>query len=175
VTAPPVVPSWIRLAAGVWVVGFLFVFFSQELPNNRPVTRWDVWSAVPFVLMDAVDPPQTETSLPRGLQYLGQRLPLWGMAGLILAGAWGWGTVIVARLLRDSDWTSLERHYFAGLLGLSAISLLVLAFGLIGFLASIPLTILLVGGFVAGLMAHRNTLTRHAVPTTSSARSCCRL
>ncbi|MDP1796569.1 MAG: hypothetical protein Q8K78_03770, partial [Planctomycetaceae bacterium] len=92
--AVPTVPPWMRLAAVVWVVGFLFVFFNQELPNNRPATRWEVWSLVPFALMDAVDPPQTEGSLPRGVMYLGQRLPLWGLAAFIVAGAWGWGTVI---------------------------------------------------------------------------------
>lgn len=178
--AVPTVPPWMRLAAVVWVVGFLFVFFNQELPNNRPATRWEVWSLVPFALMDAVDPPQTEGSLPRGVMYLGQRLPLWGLAAFIVAGAWGWGTVIwqiafpivchwLCQCLRmkrsvpndekdtgrtsgtlsglsdgSPDWTSLEQHYFASLLGLSAVSLIILVLGLAG-----ALSVIVLGSFFA--------------------------
>lgn len=157
---PSVVPAWMRFAAGVWVVGFLLVFFNQVLPNNQPVTRWDVWTVVPFVLMDALDPPQTETSLPRGLQYLGQRVPLWFHAGVILGGAWGWGLLALRGLgIRGSEWSSrsketwtpLEQHYFAGLLGLSFVSLIVLGLGLAGLLSAALLWAVLVIGIVVGL------------------------
>ena len=158
---PSVVPAWMRVAAGVWVLGFLFVFFNQVLPNNQPVTRWDVWTIVPFALMDAIDPPQTETSLPRGVEYLGQRLPLWFQAGVTLGGAWGWGCGVLRVLgLRGREesppatdaWTPLELHYFAGLLGLSFVSLVILGLGLAGLLSAVLLWVLCVLGGVLGLV-----------------------
>ena len=167
VSAPPVVPSWMRLAAAVWLIGFLFVFFNQVLPNNRPTTRWDVWTVVPFVLMDAVDPPQTDTSLPRGLQYLGQRVPLWGMAGLILAGAWGWGVGVLKAIgIGRDDWTPLEQHYFAGLLGLSVLSLITLALGLIGALSSLLLILMLVASITLGTVFTLRESKSVPVPTS---------
>ncbi len=161
----PTVPPWMRLAVVVWLTGFLFVFFNQKLPNNPP-TRWEVWMVVPFVLMDAVDPPQTETSLPRGLSHLGQRLPLWGLAAFILGGAWGWGLVPLRMLTPGSESTPLERHYFAGLLGLSMVSLVVLALGLIGVLSSILLGAFLAVGVGCGvwlIWRERTTAAKTAV------------
>ncbi len=199
----PTVPPWMRIAVVVWLLGFLFVFFNQVLPNNRPFTRWDVWSLVPFALMDAVDPPQTEGSLPRGLSYLGQRLPLWGLAAFILAGAWGWGVLAqryglsfvchwLCQCLRieppvteagkdtgrasstpsgGSGWTPLEQHYFAGLLGLSAVSLMVLALGLAGALSAVWLGSLLAVGLCGGawhLWRDRSAAVHQNVPLSST-------
>jgi hypothetical protein len=127
-------PVWAEAARWSWVLLFLWLFFSQTLPNNQPVTRLEVAQSAPFTLMDAVDPPTGPGSLPRGWQYLPQRLPLWGTAALLLAGAWGLGQWL---LWLAGPWslTRGERFYFAGLMGLSGLSLLILAGGLAGIMS----------------------------------------
>jgi len=124
--------SWLGIA---WVWGFLFVFVCQPLPNNGNLPRYEILPLLPFAILDAVDPPQEAGSPPRGIIYLGERLPLWGVAAFIALTAWAAGTLVLS-WLPDLRLTIAERAYFGTLLGLSLVSLLTLGLGLAGWLST---------------------------------------
>lgn len=127
-------PAWRSWLGIAWVWGFLVVFICQPLPNNGNIPRYEILPLLPFALMDAVDPPQETGSLPRGIVYLGERLPLWGAAAFIAVTAWAAGTLLLC-CLPDLQLTASERIYFAVLTGFSLVSLLTLGLGLIGWLS----------------------------------------
>ncbi len=119
----------------VWVWGFFGLFLQQPLPNNGGLLRREVAPYLPFAILDTLDPPADETSLPRGPAYLPERLPLWGIAIVSVAAAWGAGTLLLSRL-RLERLDHAERHYFATLIGLGLLSLFVLGSGYAGALST---------------------------------------
>lgn len=127
--------EWITWLGVVWVWFFLGLMLSQPLPNNGGLRRYELLPLLPFSLLDAIDPPVEPTSPPRGLAYLGERLPLWGVAAVIGLCAWslGWGLL---GGLRGLALTNSERHYFAVLLGLGCVAVLTLACGACGWLST---------------------------------------
>ncbi len=150
---------WYGLLVCVWIGLFLWLFFSRELPNNRPTTGWDVWELAPYKILDAIDPPTGPGIPPRSWSSLGWRGVLWCFAAYILAGSWGWGRVALRLMNRfgsqtlepatapETCLTTTERIAFAGLLGLACTATLVLLLGLLGWLSFWPLIIWLgVGG-----------------------------
>ncbi|OYW24725.1 MAG: hypothetical protein B7Z55_01370 [Planctomycetales bacterium 12-60-4] len=128
-------PKWVRWIAVGWVWLFLVIFVCQPLPNNGNVRRYEILPVLPFAVMDALDPPAEPGSLPRGLIYLGERLPLLGIALVIAVTAWSAGTLLLT-WLPDLRLTSSEQCYFAMLVGLSLVSLLTLGLGLAGWLSA---------------------------------------
>jgi len=161
-------PWWHEVAALAWLAAFLVSFFAQELPNNRPLTRHRLaLSAVVtdpelatqpllFDLFDALDPPQDPNGPPRGWRYLGQRLPLWGTATLILAGGWGLGVLLMLGF-RLGTWSFWEILPLGSLLGLSGISLITLGLGLCGVLWQPAFVGMLIFFAVAGVITVRQT------------------
>lgn len=137
-------PSWWLGLAVVWLVGFLLFFFTRPMPNLRGTfaeTRAEAWEAVPLVVLDWIfpsgTPPSTSPLAPEmqsGWRFLPERLVLWGVAGFILAGAWGIGHLLLRWLVPKESLTSLERFVFACGVGLSVVSLLTLCCGVMGFL-----------------------------------------
>lgn len=121
--------------AVMWFAFVLTVFFSLELPNNRPAVRWQIWLAVPQ-LLDFVDPlPRDVNSGHAGWRYLSQRFDLVGIALVILVGAWGSGHLVL-RVIRPSlPARCVERTVFAFGTGLATLSLMTLAAGLAGALS----------------------------------------
>lgn len=130
--------------AVVWLVGFSLYFFTRPMPNLRGTfapTRAEAWEVVPLVVLDwifpSATPPQNSPLAPEmqsGWQFLPERLALWGMAAFILAGAWGLGHLLLRWLIPKGLLAPLERFVFACGVGLSAVSLLTLLCGLMGFL-----------------------------------------
>ncbi len=116
------------LFAGVWLVGFFVYFFSLDLPNNQGYPRSRVWLDLPDLLSSvSVSGPNN------GWRYLPQRFDVWLVAGAILAGAWGIGHLALRFIGVGLPRRSSERTVFAFGLGLSALSLTTLGFGLLGW------------------------------------------
>lgn len=135
----------IRLVlALVWLGLFSTWFYSFGLPNNRPAERWMVWSALPFDLLDLLDPPTAEPpALPWSWLNLTQRLPFLVVACFLWIAAVCIGRLELRALRLFSLFDRAERLFFAACLGLSTLSLVVLGFGLIGWMSRWPLLIVL--------------------------------
>lgn len=126
---------WRLATAAIWLVVFFVYFFSLDLPNNQGYPRSQVW---------LVEVPGLPTSMAAsgphsGWRYLSQRLDVWLVAGIILAGAWGCGHLLLRLIDPPLPRPSSERTVFAFTLGLSALSLVTLAFGLAGLLSRVLL------------------------------------
>jgi hypothetical protein len=164
VTTTRPVPSsrdWRPFAAVTWLVVFLAVYFSQPLPNNGNIIRWELWPALPFAVLDAIDPPQEPGSPPRGWAYFGKRWTLIGTAFTLYAGAFGAGMLLIA-CIPTAGWHGSEEQFFVLLLGLAVESLLILLLGLAGALSATLLhtcifALALLGIFVYGHRVSRGT------------------
>ncbi len=134
-------------AAPIFLVLFFALFYSQTLPNNRPLTRLDVWEALPFIYLNLIDPIHEEGAIPSGWTYFPQRLPMMGVAGFVLLGCWSMGGLALRGLNRwfgsKSCFTMLERETISIVLGLAIWSVVVLGLGLMGLLSQILFIILL--------------------------------
>jgi hypothetical protein len=119
---------WLSLA---WLVGFSLFFYSFTLPNLH-VGRFLILFSLPDLL-----PVSQLASAPWG--NLGQRADLFGIAALILSGAWGLGQLAM-RIIRPPverpplERFSVEHTFFAMALGIGAAGLLTLGCGLAGLL-----------------------------------------
>ncbi len=160
-----------RVISIIWPVLFCLWFFSFDLPNNRPATRWMVWPNVPFELMDLVDPPVLPNALPWSWLYLGQRLPFLSIAVVLWVGAICLGRMELRLLRICSAWGRSERFFLAGCLGLSTLSLLMLGLGLLGLLSRWPLLLIIAGATFAecwwtwhGLPAHAASHAQRNAP-----------
>lgn len=119
----------------VWLLLFFIAFLSLPLTNNQEIDRWYIVPEIPFLLLDLVDPLPEENPHPVGWAYFPQRIPLMGVAAVVLLGAWGVGQ-LVTRLIRiPLHPFTAERTVFASGLGLSLVSLLTLGGGLLGILS----------------------------------------
>lgn len=149
--------AWCGVA---WAVLFLLVMLHQPLPNNGQILRKELLPFLPFALLDVIDPPQTETSLPRGLAYLPERLPLWGTAAVVVLAAWALGSWLLSRLpaLRLS---AGEFRYFSVLVGFGVLALLTLGLGYLGLLSSWLFWLILLG--VTGLAVWQRPERRQVV------------
>ena len=115
-------------AATAWLVAAAAAFFAQTLPNNAPISRLDILTLQPFVTDAAFG--FTDNG---GLRFLGQRLPVFAMAAAVVGASLAVGDLILRRLdaVPSDRWL---RVGLAGGLGLSGVSLAVLALGLAGLL-----------------------------------------
>lgn len=121
--------------AVIWVWGFLAIFICQPLPNAGIPHRYDILPLLPFAVMDAIDPPTELSGPPRGLAYLPERLPLFGVALIIGMAAWSAGICLLS-LTPGLKLSLLEQTYFATLIGFGLIALLTLGLGLLGWLST---------------------------------------
>lgn len=117
-------------AALIWVLAFLSIFFSLDLPNSGtpPVNRRDLWLELPVLLQNCVI--QAADATPAGWQFFPQRFPAIGPALLIIVGAVSIGSLLL-RLLQIRREQALEQLVLAYGLGISATSLLTLGCGLL--------------------------------------------
>ena len=134
--------------AVVWLLLFTAWFHSFGLPNNQPAVRWMVWAGLPFDLLDLLDPPVIKNAAPWSWLFLAQRLPFLLIASLIWAGAWGLGSLLLRGLRLHESFDPIERTFFAGCLGLAAVSLMMLGLGLLGAMSRLLLGALLLIPFV---------------------------
>jgi 4-amino-4-deoxy-L-arabinose transferase-like glycosyltransferase len=141
---------WWALAAAVWLTLFLGVFFFLELPNNRPIVRWQIWTIVPE-LLDFIDPPPAPPGEHSGWEYFPQRFDLLAVMAVILAGAWGAGHLLLRALRLSRGLAPAEQTVFAFGIGLSALSLATLLLGFAGILSRPVLGSFVALCFIAGL------------------------
>jgi hypothetical protein len=150
--------AWQVGAALAWLAAFSCFFYSLDLPNNRPLTRLDVWEAS-LSLPELVSPPEPGPQAPpqerviwnnSGWRFFPQRFDLIGVALVILAGAWGVGSLLLRLIVVPDD--RMERTVFAFGLGLAALSLLTLACGLAGWFSGPVLAIVLGASFITALV-----------------------
>ena len=118
----------------IWFAGFCVAFFSLKLPNSE-YTRHEILLQLPWLLLDVVDPPPVPDAPPSGWQFVPQRLHMAGVSLLILAGAWGFGRLVLRCLGPQRDLSFALRTTFAFGLGLAVVSLMTLGAGLLGTLS----------------------------------------
>ncbi|MFK7776708.1 MAG: hypothetical protein QM501_01135 [Gimesia sp.] len=141
-------------SALIWLLLFFVAFISFTLPNNPSISRWDIVTQLPYLLMDLVDPPPVENPHPSGWTYFPQRFPLIGIALVILLGAWGVGQIITRLIKIPLAPFTAERTVFAYGVGISVVSLLTLGGGLLGILSQglcylVLVSLALLGSFSA--------------------------
>jgi hypothetical protein len=126
-------PLWKLLIAGLWIVGFLWYFFEQPI-SGPDVRRFDLWLMMADAVLGVSESPKPgqDGVPPSGLQYLPQRLPIfgWALAIVVIAGTHGLAAVQCLRpplpLLHS------ERIVLCFGTGLSLLSLITLCCGLAG-------------------------------------------
>ncbi|MFH1304686.1 MAG: hypothetical protein ABIK07_26840 [Planctomycetota bacterium] len=138
----------------LWLLLFFIAFISFTLPNSNPATsRWDVFTYLPYLLMDLVDPLPVENPPPSGWTYFPQRFPFIGIALVVLAGAWGLGQLITKLIKIPLAPYTAERTVFASGVGISAVSLLTLGGGLLGILSQSLCYLVLILLAAAGIVS----------------------
>ncbi|MGE3317190.1 MAG: hypothetical protein AB7O26_18895, partial [Planctomycetaceae bacterium] len=119
------------LLALAWLVAFLGFFYQFDLPNDPgDATRFDLW----MILPDLLPPPPVSNGAPYGWRNLPERFDILLVAGTILAGAWGFGHLLLRLLRVPLEKPCAERTAFALGIGLAGLSLVALGCGLAGLL-----------------------------------------
>lgn len=126
--------------AFAWIIGFSIWFHHFDLPNNH-ISRWLIWTAIRFDLLDLVDPPVQPGAAPWSWFFLLQRIPFISIAIAVWIAAWGYGSWLLRGL--DLKLRDLEQLFFALCLGLSCVSLVMLSLGVCGCLSRWPLMVIL--------------------------------
>lgn len=154
-------PRWHVACATVWLLVFAACFYQFDLPNSSPrVNRTEVWRQLPSLLINMVDPPPPAADdiearqlwKHAGWRFWSQRFGMYGVSLTILAGAWGWGSLVLRLLRVPLPAWSLERIFFAGTCGLAVVSLLTLGCGLAGLLSRGLLASCLLAGLIGELI-----------------------
>ncbi|MEP3481487.1 MAG: glycosyltransferase family 39 protein [Fuerstiella sp.] len=169
--------TWKLALAAVWLVGFLWLFFTQLLPNNstneNPISRLNIWAAIISDPLSLLNPLDYSWSNPRAAwSNFSQRIPHLSTAVMIWLSAWGIGAFGRHVLLSKTSLRRSECLVIDGGVGLSSLSLLVLFCGVLG---SFNKTILLAPGYILGCvfmgMAFRRKVAghRHAIGTSPAA------
>lgn len=161
---PATTPAWKLLIAAIWIIGFLWLFFAQVLPNNstseNQLSRMDLWSAIKADAFDLLNPfDYSWRDQQASWSNLSERVPHVITAVMIWLSAWGYGSFARALLLSRVSLRSAERFVVDGGLGLSLLSLIVLFCGVIGRLDQASL---LGPGYVFGMLAIALAIKRKA-------------
>ena len=169
---PAVSPRWrwALIAATAWLVGYPLWFYRFELYNSPSVSRIDVWTNLPSLLLDTIDPPLpnandadaeqlTALHAQSGWRNLPQRFDLFVIAGVIFAGTWGTGHLALRLIRVPLPHRCVERTFFAFGVGLSVLSLVTLVCGLGGLLSRSVL-----GTFIAASLLAELALRLRARP-----------
>ncbi|MEQ9411129.1 MAG: glycosyltransferase family 39 protein [Fuerstiella sp.] len=131
-------------AAVVWVVAFLYFFFSQDLPNNspdadQPLTRLDIWHDIARNWTAFLNPLDYSSGDDAGWQYFGQRLPFVGVALTLWLSAWCLGEAACGSVVSRIHLLTSERLVISLGTGVSLFTLWVLLCGLTGQMNMVPL------------------------------------
>lgn len=119
-----------------WLIVFFMLFFTSDLPNasvgDQTVSRLTIIQLLPELIWSNFV-PNSGPMVPSGWKYLLQRGPILAYAGFMLIGILCAGRIVM-RLLSRTWLPWAEFNSLAAGLGMSAISLMTLAFGLAGHL-----------------------------------------
>ena len=138
-----------EVLCALWIVGFLALFFLQDLPNNSqadaPIFRSDVWDLAVDNLPSLLNPfdvsHATADRIDSGWHLLPQRLPFVLIACTLFVAALLVGTAATNPLLYRCDLRRAERLVMQAGVGLSLQSLWTLIAGRFGFLSTVALLI----------------------------------
>lgn len=121
------------ILAGCWAVGFLGVFFQQEMPNTS-VSRLEIWKLIRDSWPSILNPFDYSggPDLKAGWQYFGERIPFVVTAITLMTASWGLGSVSCRRLLTNIQITKSEQLVIVLGAGISIQTLWAFACGLIG-------------------------------------------
>lgn len=132
--------STFRMLAVLWLVGFLFFFFSSNLGNNPSLSRnlfWlDAINNLPTLLNPFDVSHATSASADFGWHLLPQRWPFIKVAIVLLVACLAIGTTITHPLLKLTELNHCERFVIQAGLGLSFQSLWTLILGASGQLST---------------------------------------
>ncbi len=129
--------SWLAL---VWLLGFVWLFFSQSLPIADVSRIGFVWRA-PFSMLDVIDPPEIENlstifenPVQPGFHTLPSRWDLILVFALIWGAIWGWGRTVLTGLITATwDLNRAECFLFASACGVAVVTFATLGTGLAGW------------------------------------------
>ncbi len=132
---------YLPLLACLWLVAFYLFFYSQELPNAQKLengeqpTRWVVWQAIDYFLLENIAPIRDENSPASGWEYLPERAGFLLVALFVywVAHALGTGLFHLAGGKIDQIGRP-EWHALSLAVGLSGLSLITLGLGRLGLL-----------------------------------------
>ena len=118
------------ILAVVWLFATTLLFYTSSLPNSADfesrfqfLLLWPEIAAIAFTLSDSST-----------LASVFERLPYWAIASIVVANAITWGLTILRRSGVSQSLDPVSQIGLAGGLGLSAVSLVTLALGLVGVL-----------------------------------------
>jgi len=121
-----------------WLLLFWSLFFTAPLPNasnaQQTIDRLDVIGLLPEIYSSLLS-PEADPASSSSWFNLTERIDVFGIALIVVCGAWATGRLLLRRIGLFFDLDPLERFAFAGGVGLSAVSLGTLALGLSGWLS----------------------------------------
>ncbi len=164
------------LGATYWVVGFLIVFFRQDMPNTS-LSRVEIWELLTTNWLTMLNPLDysADPKLNAGWQYLGERAPFVATASILLAAAWGMGNLVFRWACSQVQLRTSERLVVTFGTGLSLQSLWVLLCGLAGQLTAYavltPGVIAVVISLLALLKKRTAMQTAEFLPIAKGARA----
>ena len=132
-----------QLICSIWVIGFLFVFFTQDLENNA-ISRSDIWNEIGngaiVVVPSLLNPFDVSHVSARGVDsgwhLITQRLQFFRIAIIVFLAAMATGMAVTRTLLSSASLTRSEKFVIQAGVGLSAQSLWTLLIGTQGWLSS---------------------------------------
>ncbi|MBL8810536.1 MAG: hypothetical protein JNM43_10200 [Planctomycetaceae bacterium] len=126
---------WICAIAAAWVSVFLWQFFRTPIQDPE-IPRTDILMMIIDTVLGVDSGATPDSAIPSGMQFLPQRIPLFGWATLLLAAAACHGLLITTLLLRSVKVTTAERVVLIMGTGLAALSTVTLIAGLFGILTA---------------------------------------
>jgi len=169
---------FLQAVCALWIVGFLFFFFSQDLANNlnnQTVSRTDIGWLTLIDLPELLNPFDVSHAAARGVDsgwhLVPQRWRYFRVAGLLFMAAITIGTVVARVLMHPVPLARCERFVVQAGLGLSFQSLWTLMIGLAGRLSFI--TVMLPGAIAFAYLIGSAVLSRIRQSTVCQRRPEC--
>lgn len=160
-------PAWLLLLAGIWICGFLWVFFGQSL-NAPDLHRTDLW--LMMILGTDADNSAAWSGTPSGVSFLSQRLPLFARAVFLLILAAAHGDAVCVLLTNRVRILWSERIVFCMGTGLAILSLVTLCCGLAGQLNPTGLVVpsVVSATISIGVRMRNRKLNRNDIPEAAT-------
>ena len=128
----PVLPVLAAVAVGLFLLGYLVLFYAVKMPSLRGMPRGELL----FVLLFRCDELMGSWFPGHGHPAIFDRLPILAVAAAIVIWSACLGWLLIRLAKADRRLTRLEVFVFSTAVGLNAVSTYVLAVGLVGLVQS---------------------------------------